>query len=471
MRNNAKVICTIGPATSSREVVFGLIRGGMDVARLNFSHGDHASHGKTLRLIREGEEKYNRPVAVLGDLQGIKIRTGPAANGAVMLKKARGLIILAGEGLCDESRIYVSYPALIRDARPGDRILLDDGLIELRVTGKNRKHLAAVVVEGGLLRDRKGVNLPGMKISARALTEKDKADMDFALRIGVDYIAVSFVRTAEDVKSVRGYIENKRHHASVPLIAKIEKPEALKNIDSIIEEADGIMVARGDLGVEVPPEDVPLIQKSLIEIANRKGKLVITATQMLESMTSHSRPTRAEATDVANAVIDGTDALMLSAETSTGKYPLKALLMMEKIIRHTEGGKPPVSQYRRGKSFSEAVADAAVHAAEDIGARYIAAFTRSGYTARLISKFRPRAPIAAFSPSESVRRRMALYWGVIPLGIGPLRKNGDVIDEVVRLLLKEGMARQGDNIAITASAPLLGEGKTNFLKLHRIGGS
>ncbi len=464
----AKIVCTLGPASGSREVVRSLLRGGMDVARLNFSHGDHASHGRLLRLVRSEAARLGRPVAVLQDLQGIKIRTGPVDGGGMTLRRGSSVTIRQGSGLCRDGVVFVSHPSLIKDARRGDRVLLDDGLMELSVTGKSGDSLRARVVEGGVLTGRKGVNLPAMRLSASPFTAKDARDLAFGIEHGVDYVAVSFVRTAGDLRKAAARI--KRSRKDIPLIAKIETPAAVENIEAILEAADGIMVARGDLGVEVPPEEVPLLQKMLIELANHRGKLVITATQMLESMTRHLRPTRAEAADVANAVIDGTDALMLSAETSAGNYPAKALAMMDRIVRKTESGVRAEASYVHGGSYSEAVAEAAVEAAEDIGARYIVAFTHSGYTARLVGKFRPATPVLAFAPSREVVRRMSLYWGVRPMHMRQLRSTDAVFREVDRVLLREGLARRGQSIVVTASTPIGGAGKTNFLKLHRVGG-
>jgi pyruvate kinase len=466
LKRKAKIICTIGPASSSRETVHRLVREGMDVARLNFSHGDHTSHGRALKLVREAERRYGRAVAVLLDLQGIKIRTGKVQGGEVELKRGRELLLLPGSGVGTERRIYVSYPGLLRDARAGDRIFLDDGLMELKVVGKARGALSARVIEGGTLGDRKGVNLPGMRIRMEAFTEKDAADLAAGLSLGVDYVAVSFVRKASELRTVRRWLKGRG--SSLPIIAKIEKPEALENMDSIIEEADGLMVARGDLGVEVPPEEIPLIQKMLIEKTNRSGKLVITATQMLESMTWHSRPSRAEVTDVANAVLDGSDALMLSAETSTGRYPVESLRMMDRIIRKTEEQRRTPSSFAHGRSYSEAVAEAASGAAEDIGARFIVAFTQSGFTARLLSKCRPSVPVIAYTPSERTRRRASLYWGVTARTMRPLRSTDEVFREVEAALLGEGLVKAGDSVVITASTPIAGAGKTNLLKLHRI---
>ncbi|MEW6001948.1 MAG: pyruvate kinase [Nitrospirota bacterium] len=467
LKRRAKIVCTIGPSSAKKETISSLIKNGMDVARLNFSHGDHNSHKMVIELVRESSRECNRPVAILQDLQGIKIRVGAIESGAVALKRGKTVLLVPGEGRGSKAVIFISYPPLLKDVRRGDRILLDDGLIQLDVIGKERDALKTKVVEGGILRERKGVNLPGVRISTPAFTEKDERDLSFGIRMGIDYVAISFVRNVKDVKKVKFFLEEKRE--KIPLIAKIEKPEAFSNIEEILSEADGIMVARGDLGVEVPPENVPLIQKELIEKANKKGKIVITATQMLESMTEHLRPTRAEATDVANAVLDGTDALMLSAETATGKYPLESLKMMDRIIRHTESEKTIESLYIRGNTFAEATADAACRAAADINAKVLVAFTKSGFTARLISKFRPGVPIIAYTPDEKIKNKMCLYWGISPKIMKPPATTDELVKEVERSLLKEGIAKEGDGIVITASSPLTARGKTNFMKLHGIG--
>ncbi len=482
----AKIICTLGPASVDPAVLFSLIRNGMDVARLNFSHGDHEGHKRAIELVREGSARHKRPVAILQDLQGIKIRTGRVKGGSVLLEKGGSVTLLPGNAMGDQTRIYIGCADMVKNARKGDMISLDDGLIQLEVVSKGRDSLKTTVVEGGILKDRKGVNLP-FATEAHSFTSKDKTDLDFGLVMDVDYVAISFVRSADDLERIEHWF--RRRKKRIPLIAKIERAEALANIEEILDKADGIMIARGDLGLDLPAEEIPLIQKKLIALSNRRGKLVITATQMLESMTGHSSPTRAEANDVANAVIDGSDALMLSAETASGKYPVEALVMMNRIIKYTERESPaqaPAFGFPEARSspaasrpgsavtyenamFSGAVADAACRAAEDIRARFVVACTDSGFTARLVSKFRPRMPIIAFTPDPRTQRRMALYWGVQPKLMPPPIGTDKMIREVERLLLEEDLVKRGERVVITASAPLLGSGKTNLLKLQRIG--
>ncbi len=463
-----KIVCTIGPASSRRETIRSLIRNGMDVARLNFSHGDHVTYKKIAGLIRDESGNLKKAVAILQDLQGIKIRVGLVSGGSIELKKGSEIFLHSGKEVSSDKHIFISYPELRKDVKTGDRILFDDGLIQANVTGKTRDGLRVKIIEGGILRDKKGVNLPHVKTTLPSFTDKDKNDLSFGLTIGVDYAALSFVRSASDVRAVKEWL--KKRHASLPLIAKIEKPEAIDDIDSILDEADGIMIARGDLGVEISPEEVPIMQKMLISKANEKGKLVITATQMLESMTEHSRPTRAEATDVANAVIDGSDALMLSAETATGKYPVIAVKMMDRIIRYTESEiRPQTIDHRlQTTDFSGAVAEAACTAAGDIHAKAIVAFTQSGFTARLVSKFRPEVPIIGVTPYDNVKRRMSLYWGVTPMLISHVSNTDNMIQKVEKLLICSKIAKKTDNIVITAGSPLMKRGTTNLIKLHKI---
>lgn len=453
-----------------------MIKAGMDVARLNFSHGTHEEHRGYHERIRRLSGVIGKPVAVLQDLQGIKIRIGDVEEGALRLRRGQTVLLKPGEAPSSEGVIYISYPALLRDIRKGHRVLLDDGLIELKVTARRADALEARVKEGGVLGSRKGVNLPDSRISLSPFTDKDRDDLRFGTGLGVDSVALSFVIKADDVKAVKGWLREKG--LCIPVIAKIEKPEALTGIDSILKASDGIMVARGDLGVEVPPEEVPLIQKELIRKANEACRVVITATQMLESMREHTRPTRAEAADVANAIIDGTDALMLSAETSTGRYPVQSVRMMRRIVESTEAGHIIPRRVFKGlfpdpdgdDRASLAIAEAAVRAAEDVRARCIVAFTRSGFTALLVSKCRPAVPVVAFTPHEAVMRQMSLFWGVRPLQMRPLSNTDEMVYEVEKSLIERRAARKGERIVIIASSPLHTQGKTNFMKVHRIGG-
>lgn len=478
-----KIVCTIGPSSrrvGTKSVIHELIRGGMDVARLNFSHGTHKEHQKVIELIREGSIKYNSPVAILQDLSGLKIRVGSIKGGSTILTKGSTLSLTSKDIEGDSKQLSVSYPNLIKDAKWGDKILLDDGLLQLKVTGKAKDRLITEVIEGGVLREKKGVNLPGFEISSPTFTRKDKKDIAFGVKMGVDYIAMSFVRSKEDILNVKNWL--KKHSADIPVIAKIEKPEAVENITEILEVSDGIMVARGDLGVEIPLEKVPLIQKALIEQANKAMKPVITATQMLESMTEHISPTRAEATDVANAVLDGTDALMLSAETATGKYPVEALKMMDRIINFTEThelknlshrnyvSQPQADSPQAKKTLAQAIAEAACISAMDVKARAIIAFSRSGFTALLVSKFRPQVPIIGFTVKEEIQRRMNLYWGVLPYIMRFPHSTDEMIVESEKALLKKGIVKKGDSIVIIATSPFTLGGKTNIMKLHRVGG-
>ncbi|MBF0329857.1 MAG: pyruvate kinase [Nitrospirae bacterium] len=468
--SKAKIVCTIGPSSNNRKTIHALIKNGMDIARLNFSHGEHAMHRKVASLIRAEAKKLGKIIAILQDLQGIKIRITAINGEEFILKTGQEINLKPGIKPSDTSTLYITYPALLKDVRKGDKILIDDGLIKLAVTGKTDKDLKAKVLEGGLLKSRKGVNFPTTKTTLAAFTEKDRADLELGLKLGVDYIAISFVRTPEDITIVKNWA--KRKGAKLPpIIAKIEKPEALDNINAIMDMVDGIMVARGDLGVEMPTEQVPIIQKMLIDLANKKGKLVITATQMLESMTLHTRPTRAEASDVANAVLDGTDALMLSGETAAGKYPVEAVSMMRKIISSIETDLIDRihSPYQPGSIFPEAIADGAVKAAIDINAKAIVVFSHSGFTAKLLCKLKPYVPIVAFTPDETALRQMVLYWGVIPKLMlrGKVEMlNSAFMAQIEATMLKDKLVVKGDNIVFVASSAFLG--KTNIIRLHQI---
>jgi pyruvate kinase len=450
-------------------MVFSLVKAGMDIARLNFSHGTHKDHRQAVKNIREASLKYNSPVAILQDLKGLKIRTGVIEGGSVMIKKNSILAVTSRTVKGNSSEIPVSYPYIVRDVSTGDRILLDDGLLELKVIRKEKNKLIAKVIEGGVLMEKKGVNLPNVNISGRVFTDKDREDLEFGLKAGVDYIAMSFIRSHHDVLVVKNWLKKKK--VDIPVVAKIEKPQALDDIEGIIDASDGLMIARGDLGVEVPLEEVPLIQKAIIEKCNRAMKPVITATQMLESMTEHMRPTRAEATDVANAVLDGTDALMLSGETAVGKYPIESLRMMTRIINHTENQRPLQlrTESIESSTFAQAISEAACISATEIKAKAIVCFSRTGFTSLLVSKFRPRVPIICFTIHEKTQRRMNLYWGSTPL----IMKFPGTIDEMIseseRALLRKGLVRNGDFIVIIATSPFSLGGKTNIMKLHKVG--
>ena len=468
---NAKIVCTIGPASSSPRVIERLIKAGMDVARLNFSHGTHDEHKKVIRHIRDTSKKLKRAVAILQDLQGPKIRTGMLKDGRVVLKSGNRFI-LTGKKISGTSEIIsTTYPAMYRDVKKGDRILLDDGLISLKVSNVKGTDIICEVMNGGVLTDHKGINLPGIKVGLSSITKKDIEDLYFGIGQCVDYVAISFVRTDKDVKSVKDII--KKRGVFIPVIAKLEKPEAIENLEGIMDEADGVMVARGDLGVEMSPEAVPVIQKNIINMANQKEKPVITATQMLESMINNPRPTRAEASDVANAIFDGTDAVMLSGETASGKYPIESVEIMARIISAAESGSlyRHVSDRRRGRisTFPDAVSSAAVHASHQIEAKLIVVFTQSGSTALFVSKQRPSMPIIAYTPFENIMRRLNLYWGVIPKTMGLIEDTDDLIREMDRSLVSNKLVRKGDSVVILMGMPISQKGVTNMMKLHRVG--
>ncbi|MFL5271440.1 MAG: pyruvate kinase [Anaeromyxobacteraceae bacterium] len=470
----AKIVATLGPASQSPETIQKLLEVGVDVARLNFSHGRHEDHADVLDRIRAASRRLVRAVAVLQDLQGPKIRTGPLKAGkvGVLLESGRDITITTeGDFLGDETLVSTTYRHLAEDVRPGDRLLVDDGLLELRVLTSDGVRAHCEVVEGGVLKEHKGINLPGVALRAQAMSDKDKRDLAFGLAHGVDYVALSFVRTPEDIAFCRTEME--RFGRIVPIIAKIEKPEALENIDAIIAAADGLMVARGDLGVEIQPERVPSIQKEMLRKSNVAGKPVIVATQMLESMIEHPRPTRAEASDVANAIWDGADAVMLSGESASGKYPLLAVQMMDRIVREAEAHMQlapmrPADVWSAPGPFNAVVAGAAVRAAHEAHAVAIVCFTLAGTTARLLSQHRPHVPVVAFSPDQSIRRRIALYWGVNPKVMEPVR-NADMMCEMVSdRLLADGMAKAGDRVVLVYGSPMGVPGQTNSIRLHQI---
>ena len=463
-------MCTIGPATRSPRMIRKLMQAGMDVARLNFSHGTHEEHAQNIARLREAAVEMGKPLAILADLQGPKIRTGAlAGGGTVTLKAGQKFVITTAKVLGDSTRVSTIFRPLPREVKAGDRILLSDGLIELRVEKVRGQEVSCLVVNGGILGEHKGINLPGVKLHVPALTVKDRADLRFALAHSADYIAVSFVRRPDDVLLAKRLI--KAAKKDTPVIAKLEKPEAIENLEAILRASDGVMVARGDLGVEMNPERVPVVQKNIIARAREFRRPVITATQMLESMTENPRPTRAEASDVANAIFDGSDAVMLSAETATGKYPVEAVGMMARIIEEAEASihefPRPMGEERL--KVAETVAEVACHASRELHLKLIAVFTHSGFTARLVSRYRPLVPIVAFSPEARTRRRMALLWGVTSRRIMDIKKIDGLAAIAEKRLLEERLVRKGDLIAILAGTPMGIRGTTNLIKFHVIG--
>jgi pyruvate kinase len=465
-----KVVATLGPVSSNPETLKGMVEAGLDVVRLNFSHGEPADHLARFELVRSVAAEVGHNLAVLVDLQGPKIRVGVVDDNGVRVDRGREVVLVAGADRAAEPEIPVVYPELAADVRQGDQILLDDGAIGLRVQDVEGERVRCQVERGGVVKSRKGVNLPGVAVSAASLTAKDRADVATAVEAGADYVALSFVRKPDDVVQAKQAIAD--HGGDIPVVAKLERPEAIDCLDEILEVADAVMVARGDLGVELAVEKVPPIQKHIIAQANSQGVPVITATQMLESMVASPRPTRAEASDVANAIFDGTDAVMLSQETAIGQYPVEAVATMSRIAREAEStpylSAPPPPAV--GKlDVPATVCRAAVQVAADLGARAIVAFTESGATARYVSRFRPRTPIIGLTTSETARRRMALFWGVEsagPLPVGTQVRG--MIDEADIRIVQEGLLDAGDLIVVVAGSPG-GRGGTNRVLVHRVG--
>jgi len=467
----AKIVCTVGPSSSSEAVLRDLMRLGMDVARLNFSHGTHEEHARVIEHLRKVADKEERTICVLQDLQGPKIRTGRLKFRApVALKAGSHLTITPREIAGTSTLISTTFKTLAQEVEPGARILLSDGLIELRVRNIHGDDVECEIVNGGLLGEYKGINLPGAIVRVPSLTEKDEKDLEFGLKHRVDMVAVSFVRTADDVRAVKRLVFNA--HCDAWVIAKLEKPQAIEHLEEILDVADGVMVARGDLGVEMPPEKVPVIQKHVIRRAADWRKPVITATQMLESMIENPRPTRAEASDVANAIFDGTDAVMLSAETATGKYPRETVSMMSRIICEAESHRQDDILRRRHPnrklSISETICESVAHAAQDLEMRAIAVFTETGTTARLISKYRPRCEIYALASNAAVCARLNLMWGVQPILCKTHREAEDMVVAAEKILLEKHAVDAEDVIAIVAGTRTT-SGSTNFMRLHVIG--
>lgn len=463
-----KIVCTIGPSSESEEVLERLILAGMDVARLNFAHGTHDEHARVIQRIRTLGTKLGKPVAILQDLPGPKIRLGDFEGGAALVRTGTEFIITSHPVMGTEERAHAPYPDFFREVRPGDRILADDGLIHLEVLACDGPDVRCRVVTGGILRNHKGISLPTGRLHKASLTKKDLADLEFGIAHGVDYVATSFVRNASDLMEVKNFLG--AWGAKIPIIAKLEKPEAIRNLEDILKTASGVMVARGDLAVEMSIEEVPVLQKIILRQARRYRVPVIIATQMLESMVEHPRPTRAEASDVANAILDGTDAVMLSAETATGSYPVDAVEMMARITVRVEPHvrQPPLPQGEE-EMFPVVASDASCRAARSLHAKAIVVFTESGLTARLISQDRPEVPILALTPSEESRRRMALYWGIVPLVIQRRDTFEEMIQEMESLLLTESWVKAGDTLVVLSGTPMWKPGTVNAIKLHRVG--
>ena len=465
-----KIVCTLGPASIAEGIIEQMARAGMDVARLNFSHGTHAEHRLAIDRIRAVEERLGKPIAILQDLQGPKIRLGAFTGGSALLRRGDPFVLTTRTVAGTAERATITYPGFCEDVKPQDRILIDDGRLALTVQTVNGDEVTCRVDTGGVVKDHKGVNLPRTQVRLPVLTEKDRDDLEFGLANRVDYVGVSFVRSAADVLEVREFINE--HGSPAQVVAKLERPEALKRLDEILAATAAVMVARGDLGVELPLEDVPVAQKEIIRKARLARTPVIIATQMLESMVSAQRPTRAEVSDVANAILDGTDAVMLSAESATGAYPVESVRVLDRVIRRMEGAFPPATndRPRRGEvSFPQAISDAAAFCAQELKARAIVAFTQTGSTARMISQDRPPVPIIAFAPSQGVRRRMALDWGVIPRLIRRHASIDELVTEIEATLLAEGTVRYNDVLILVAGAPMGVRGTVNLLKLHRVG--
>jgi len=468
-----KIVCTIGPSSESLDNTKKLIMAGMNVARLNFSHGDFEEHGRRIVNIRQACKELGKTVAILLDTKGPEIRLGKLAEEPIELEQGEYIVLTTEEILGDRNRIPVTYKNLPNDLKIGSTVLIDDGLIGLTVVDIQGTEIKCQIVNSGPIKSKKGVNVPGVHISLPGITEKDANDIVFGIEQGIDFIAASFVRKASDVLEIRELLE--RHNAShIQIISKIENQQGVDNLDEILEVSDGLMVARGDLGVEIPAEEVPLVQKRMIEKCNRVGKPVITATQMLDSMQRNPRPTRAEASDVANAIFDGTDAIMLSGETAAGKYPVESVLTMSRIAERAESA----LEYReiftkqanaQQSTVTEAISQAVANSALDLDAKAIITSTESGYTARMVSKYRPKAPIIAVTPIEQVLRRLALVWGVIPVSGKSAETTDEMFDIAVQGGIDTGLVRLGDTVIITAGVPVGRSGSTNLIKIHTVG--
>jgi len=469
MTRHTKIIATMGPAIASAQIVEALVAAGMDVARLNFSHGTHDDHRRYADWVREASAAAQRPIALLQDIQGPKIRTGTFAQGGLELEPGDQVLVRPGRGMAEPGQILVDYDYLLDDVDVGDIIVLADGLLRLEVTAKDEVGLIAEAIESGMLADRKGVAFPKSKLRVGAITDKDRRDLEFGKQLGFDFVAASFVQSAAEIEEVAELAGG-----STPVIAKIELAAGYENLDAILEVAQGAMVARGDLGVQLPLEQIPAVQFDILARTNRAGLVSITATEMLESMIASIRPTRAEVTDVTNAVLNGTDAVMLSGETAIGKNPVRTVAAMNTICREAENWPAPREEARaafmaRHPTFASATAKAAVDAATDLKIETIVAFTETGSTARLLSKYRPTAQIMAFTPEPSTLRRMALYWGVIPNSFVRLEHTDLMISTAEQALLRMDTCKVGEGVVMVAGIPPNQKASTNLMKLHTIG--
>ncbi|MEV6565203.1 pyruvate kinase [Streptomyces kronopolitis] len=469
----AKIVCTLGPATDSYEQIKALVDAGMDIARCNLSHGTHADHETRVDRVRKAAEEANRSIGILADLQGPKIRLGRFREGPVLLERGDEFTITVEPAVEGGRQICgTTHQGLPDDVTTGERILVDDGKVTLEVTAVDGPRVHTEVIEGGMVSDHKGLNLPGVAVSVPALSEKDQDDLRWALRYGADLIALSFVRSGRDIDDVHRIM--REENRALPVIAKIEKPQAVDHIDEIVAAFDGIMVARGDLGVEMPLETVPIVQKRAIKLAKRNAKPVIVATQMLDSMIDNSRPTRAEASDVANAVIDGTDAVMLSGETSVGSYPTETVRTMSRIVEAAEEdvlakGLPPLTETGKPRTQGGAVARAAAEMGDFLGAKFLVAFTQSGDTVRRLSRYRSPIPLLAFTPDPATRAQLNVSWGVETF-LGPtVNSTDEMVAQVDEHLLALGRCRKGDVVIITAGSPPGVPGSTNLVRVHHIG--
>jgi pyruvate kinase len=470
-----KIIATIGPQSQDESTISSMVVAGMNLIRMNFSHGSYQFHEKTIEITRTVSKKLGSHIGILMDLQGPKLRTGELVKETVSLSKGDLIELTVKDVVGDWNVLSVNYAKLPQEARVEDRILIDDGNIELRVEEVTATGVKCRIINGGVIRAKRGVNFPNSRISVSSITDKDKADLAFGIERGVDCVALSFVRKAEDIMQLRSMMKDMG--SVIPIIAKIEKPEAVDNIDDIIDQSDGIMVARGDLGAETSPQDVPILQKLIIGKCNRAGKPVITATQMLESMIKNPRPTRAEAADVANAIFDGTDCIMLSGETAVGDYPLQSVVVMYNIARRTEEEifrRKQMGEYiarlhePAEGDVSEHVASAAVELADNLNVRFIVSFTLSGRTAALVSRCRPSVPIIAMSPSEEVLRRLSPLWGVQGMLIEQVKTTEEMVDRAEELLVKSGYCNEGDTVLLVGGVPVLANSPTNIMKVHQL---